>query len=205
VNATATGTIARLAASAGARLVMVSTDLVFDGEDAPYGEEKIPRPASVYGSTKREGEILALACPGALVVRVALLFGPALGGRKGFFDAQVGALRQGEAISLFDDEWRTPLALDVAARSLVALARTEAAGTLHLGGPERMSRSEMGVRLARILGADESCILHTSRLSIPGERRVRDVSLDSTRLRPLVPGVAAQPGFEEACRAMLAT
>ncbi len=204
VNATAVGTLARIVEGAGARLVMVSTDLVFDGEDAPYDEEKGAAPASVYGRTKREGEVLALSMGSALVVRLALLFGPALGGRKGFFDTQLETLRGAGSISLFDDEWRTPLALDCAARSLVAVARTDATGVLHLGGPERMSRSEMGVRLARLAGADESCILHVSRLSLPGERRVRDVSLDASRLRATGPAAASQILFADACRVMLA-
>ena len=56
------------------------------------------------------------------VVRVSLLFGPGIGGRPTFFDEQVAALRAGRPLTLFSDEWRTPLSLAVAAEALLAVA-----------------------------------------------------------------------------------
>src|SRR5262249_27575774 len=56
VNAAATARLAELCAAAGARLVFVSTDLVFDGERAPYREADGPAPLSAYGLAKAEGE-----------------------------------------------------------------------------------------------------------------------------------------------------
>src|SRR5579872_5126131 len=60
VNAAGTAILAELADDAGARLVHVSTDLVFDGEAAPYRETDAPTPLSVYGRTKAAGEAAAL-------------------------------------------------------------------------------------------------------------------------------------------------
>ena len=111
VNTDATQTLAGLAADAGARLVLVSTDLVFDGENAPYRETHAASPASVYGWTKREAEVAVLAVPRSAAVRVSLLYGPSLHGRPSFFDEQVAALRAGRPVTLFRDEWRTPLDL----------------------------------------------------------------------------------------------
>jgi dTDP-4-dehydrorhamnose reductase len=59
---------------------------------------------------------------------------------------------------------------------------------LHLGGPEPLSRLEMGQRLAAFLGTDGSVFEATTRNSSPGsEPRPRDVSLDSSRWRALFP------------------
>ena len=69
-------------------------------------------------------------------------------GRPSFFGAQISALRQGQPLTLFWDEWRTPLDLASAASGLLALLRSSNTGVLHLGGPERLSRLEMGQRLA---------------------------------------------------------
>src|SRR5439155_22300812 len=61
VNTAGSGTLAELSATAGARLLLVSTDLVFDGERAPYREEDPTAPTSVYGLTTSAAETAVLA------------------------------------------------------------------------------------------------------------------------------------------------
>jgi dTDP-4-dehydrorhamnose reductase len=190
VNTEASARLAELASRSGTRLVLVSTDLVFGGERGGYVEDDPPRPLSVYGRTKADAEAAVLAFPQTAVARVSLLFGPTLAGRPGFFDGLIAALRTGRPINLFADEWRTPLSLDAAARALVELARSDVTGLLHLGGPERISRLEMGLRLAEHLDVSPEPIVSTSRDTTPGaEPRPRDVSLDSSRWRGLFPGL----------------
>jgi dTDP-4-dehydrorhamnose reductase len=200
VNTRGTTVLAELAAAAGARLVYVSTDLVFDGERGRYREDDPPAPLSVYGRSKAAAEGAVLAVPGGSVVRVSLLFGPSLTGRMAFFGEQVAALRAGRPVALFADEWRTPLSLGVAARALLDVALSDFTGLLHLGGPERMSRLEMGQRLAASLGVDPSGIVEVKREQAPAaEPRPRDTSLDSSRWRGLFPE-HPWPGWEEALR-----
>jgi dTDP-4-dehydrorhamnose reductase len=202
VNAAATASLARLAADGKARFVHVSTDLVFDGERAPYRETDLPAPVSVYGRTKHDAEGAALAVPGSVVVRVSLLYGPALHGRPSFFDEQVAALRSGRPVTLFRDEWRTPLDLATAARALLAVAESDYEGLLHVGGPERLSRLELGLRLAAFLGTDPSPIKAVDRNAVPApEPRPPDVSLDSSLWRAKFAGVP-WPCMEEALRAL---
>jgi dTDP-4-dehydrorhamnose reductase len=200
VNTDATGQLAALAAKSGTRLLFVSTDLVFDGEHAPYDEAAPPLPLSVYGRTKADAERAVLDA-GGVVARVSLLFGPSRAGRPGFFDQQRMALTSAKPITLFEDEWRTPLSFVTAARGLLALARSNHTGVFHLGGPERMSRLEMGQRLAAFLGCEPAAILPTSRHEAPGEPRPRDVSLSSGRWRSSFPQMA-WPRFEEALAEM---
>jgi dTDP-4-dehydrorhamnose reductase len=203
VNVTGTATLAELAEPDGARLVYVSTDMVFDGEAAPYAEDAAPAPLSVYGRTKAEAEAVVLAGRRNAVARVSLLFGPSRCGRPSFFDEQVRALRGGQPLTLFADEWRTPLDLDSAARALLAVARSDYPGVLHIGGPERLSRVEMGRRLAAVLGADGSGIRAVRRADVPApEPRPRDTSLDSSRWRGLFPALP-WPTHEEALRRLL--
>jgi dTDP-4-dehydrorhamnose reductase len=144
VNVSATRLLAELAEESGVRLLYVSTDLVFDGERGSQREEDLPAPLSVYGRTKAQAEEMVRGLRCGLVVRISHLFGPTLIGRPSFFDEQVVALRQRRPRTLFSDELRTPLSLPTAARGLVALAESDQLGVLHLGGPERMSRLEMG-------------------------------------------------------------
>jgi len=138
------------------------------------------------------------ACPRATVARVSLLFGPSLVGRPTFFDQQLSALREGRPITLFHDEWRTPLSLLTAARGLLALAASDVVGLIHLGGPERLSRLEIGQRLAAFLHRDPTGIESVSRLSAPAiEPRPRDLSLDSSRWRQYFPQ-EEWPGWDKA-------
>ena len=189
VNVEGTAILRDHAERHGARLVFVSTDMVFDGERGGYREGDSPNPLSAYGRTKRDAEAVVAALPGAVVVRASLLYGPSQSGRPTSFDEQVTALRQGRAVTLFHDEWRTPLDLETATGALIAIATSDVTGVLHLGGPERLSRLEMGERLARQLGADPALLVGASRLSAGPEPRPRDASLDSSRFRSLFPGL----------------
>jgi dTDP-4-dehydrorhamnose reductase len=76
-------------------------------------------------------------------------------------------------------------------------------GLIHLGGPERLSRLEMGQRLAAALGLDPSVIVPAARASFPAaEPRPRDVSLDSSRWRSLFPA-QPWPDWDEALGEMM--
>lgn len=77
VNAAAAAYVARSARRAGARLVHVSTDYVFDGlATEPYREDEAIAPRSAYGRTKAAGEWAVRAeCPDHLLVRTAWLYG----------------------------------------------------------------------------------------------------------------------------------
>jgi dTDP-4-dehydrorhamnose reductase len=203
VNVNATRNLIELAAESGARFVLLSTDLVFDGERGWYREEDELLPVSTYGRTKVAAEQAVRAYQGGVVLRLSLLYGPALSGRASFFDQQVAALQQRQPCPLFEDEWRTPLDLDTAARGILAVARSDYQGILHLGGPERLSRLEMGHHLATLLGSDPAVFVPVTRASAPSpEPRPRDVSLDTTRWRGL-PGFPEPGGFVAGLRSIL--
>ena len=196
INTRGSAVLAELANGAKVPLVYVSTDMVFDGERAPYREEDAAAPLSVYGRTKVEAERAILAYPRNTVARVPLLFGPSVVGRPTFFDRQALALRQGQPVALFHDEWRTPLSLLMAARALLGLR--DPPGLLHVGGPERLSRLQMGQRLAAFLSCDPATIAPVSRGSATSaEPRAADLSLDSSRWRSLFPH-QEWPTWEEA-------
>jgi dTDP-4-dehydrorhamnose reductase len=204
VNVDGSRHLAELAAGTGARFVYVSTDLVFDGTRGRYCETDPPNPLTVYGRTKADAEAAVLAVSCTAVARVSLLFGPCLTGRTSFFDRMVDALQNGRPVPLFADEWRTPLALPTAAVALVALARSDLIGLLHIGGPERLSRLDMGRQLADVLGVAGESIAATTRDAAGGEEpRPADTSLDSARWRRLFPDLAS-PGYRAALVEMLA-
>jgi dTDP-4-dehydrorhamnose reductase len=202
VNVEGTATLADEAEKAGALFVLLSTDLVFDGSKGSYRESDPPAPLSVYARTKVESEAAAAACSQRAVARASLLYGPSIVGRPSFFDEQVAAFRTNRPLTLFEDEWRTPLSLAAAARSLLAIARSDFRGLIHLGGPERLSRLEMGMRLADHLGTGHDVITRATREHTPSpEPRPRDTSLDSSLWRKHFPE-QAWPDLPESLREM---
>ena len=74
VNAAAVGVLARACTEAGAKLIHLSTDYVFDGaKDSPYSEQDEPSPLSAYGRSKLAGE--RLVGGGHAVVRTSVVYG----------------------------------------------------------------------------------------------------------------------------------
>jgi len=163
--------VALAAHRAGARLVHLSTDLVFDGEQgAPYTEDDEPRPVMTYGQHKLEAERLVLrAHPDALVVRTSLLLGPPDGPQE--------ALARRDDVEFYEDEIRTPIRVAELAPALLSLAKRGETGILHVAGPEALSRAELA---ARLRGGP----VRTARS--PRTGRARNVALDSSRARALL-------------------
>ena len=93
VNGSAVVNIINAARSVGAALIQVSTDFVFDGTSRePYGEKAEPAPLSVYGESKRLGELAMLEYERGLVVRTSWLFGP---GGANFVATMAGLIAEG--------------------------------------------------------------------------------------------------------------
>jgi dTDP-4-dehydrorhamnose reductase len=134
-NAVAPGRLAEACRKAGAQLVHVSTDYVFDGAGTrPYREEDATAPRSVYGRTKLEGERRVLAAlPGAIVARTAWVFGP---GRNFVRTILTLAARardgQGGPLRVVADQRGSPTYSDDLAGALIELVEAEGTGVYHL-------------------------------------------------------------------------
>lgn len=196
-NVQATQHLAELADEFGARLVLISTDLVFDGKAPPYHEHAATTPLSVYGRTKADAERQTLRFDRALVLRLPLMYGLPAVGRETTFVRQLEAIRRGDRLQLFLDEFRTPLALVDAARAVAVAARSDLDGILHVAGPERLSRLEMGRIAARAIQCSDGQIIpaHQGDVDFP-EPRPRDVSLDSSRYADRFGAPAGRPMAE---------
>lgn len=107
VNAAAVRRIAELCARRKARCIHISTDYVFDGaKRTPYTETDEPNPLSVYGKSKRQGELELLEVSGQhLAARVSWVFGP---DRPSFIDQILSRARETDQLQAIGDKWSTP-------------------------------------------------------------------------------------------------
>ena len=133
-NALAPGWLAASARAVGARLVHLSTDYVFDGcGTRPYREDDATGPRSVYGRSKLEGERrVRAACPDALVVRTAWVFGPGRNFVRAILAAAARARRGGPPLRVVDDQRGSPTYAGHLADALLALVEGEARGLYHV-------------------------------------------------------------------------
>lgn len=180
VNAGGAANVAAAAAAVGARLVHLSTDVIFAGDGAaPLREEDAVRPVTEYGATKAAAEPLVLAAdPGALLVRTSLLLGGPGHEPSGHERLALAAARGEEDVAFFTDEVRSPIQVDDLAAALLELAaRRELRGPLHVGGADAVSRFELASLVVASYGLDPGVL--RGRPAPPD--RPRSCALDSSR------------------------
>jgi len=197
VNVEATARLCEVCGEIGARLALTSTDLVFDGTAAPYVESSPPAPLSEYGRSKVAAEEAALRHGRHCVVRLSLMYGLPAARRDTTFSGQLSALRAGHPLALFEDEFRTPILLEDAARSLRRVLESKFQGVVHVGGPQRLSRLEMGRIAAAALGVNDACIVPSRQRELDSpEPRPADVSLDCGKFEQIFGAPPGRPMAE---------
>jgi dTDP-4-dehydrorhamnose reductase len=180
VNVAGSANVARAAAAAGARLIHLSTDFVFDGEkDGAYREDDEPVPVTPYGESKLAAERAVLAeHPAALLVRTSLLYaGPQPGPHERLVaDSIAGAADVG----FFTDELRCPIAVGDLAAALLELLGGDVRGPLHVAGSETVSRYRFAALVAEAAGLDRDRLRPALSAELP-VTRPRNCALDCSR------------------------
>ncbi|MBD2043589.1 SDR family oxidoreductase [Microcoleus sp. FACHB-672] len=182
INVTASCNIAGICADYSIPCVFTSTDLVFNGLNAPYRETDPVSPVSLYGEQKVLAEEGMLErYPQTAICRMPLMFGYGGPAAKSFIQPMLESLRKGQELALFTDEFRTPVSGQTAAKGLL-LALEKVNGRIHLGGKERISRYDFFRLLVEVLGLDEAKILTCRQQDVKmAAPRPPDVSLDSSK------------------------
>jgi dTDP-4-dehydrorhamnose reductase len=136
VNARAVKRLAARCTAAGAQLVHLSTNYVFDGTaNEPYDELALPNPRSIYAISKLAGEHAALAyAPGALVVRTAGLYGLHGSASKGgnFVTRMIARAREQGELKVVADQQLTPTFTADLATGILAAVDAGVTGILHV-------------------------------------------------------------------------
>jgi dTDP-4-dehydrorhamnose reductase len=184
VNVGMTRTLAELCGQGRKRLVFCSTDTVFDGEHAPYGEEDLPRPVNFYAETKVEAEhcVRQLGTLG-VIARLALVVGlPLWGAGNSFLVRLITALKAGKTVATPQEEIRTPVDVVTAGRALLELAGGDHTGIFHLAGLTRINRLQMNQTIAARFGLPRHLLTAQPPSAMAGRaRRPRDASLQSMK------------------------
>ena len=130
-NETGAANVAAAAAEAGAKVLYVSTDYVFDGtKGSPYVETDVPAPLSVYGQSKLAGEqATARANSRSFVVRTSGLYG--IGGSN-FVDTMLRLGRSSGKALVVHDQVTSPTYTWHLAYGMVRLLDSDTFGLHHM-------------------------------------------------------------------------
>lgn len=188
VNALGARYVARAAHAAGASLIHVSTDYVFDGtKGTPYIESDAPRPLNVYGATKLAGEWFAAdACPAHYILRTSGLYGvhPCWGKGANFVETMLNLARDRTELQIVRDEVLTPtFTEDLATHIRRVIDTVPPPGVYHATNEGQCSWFDFATEIFRIVGVPISLEGITSEQWGAPARRPANCVLENAALK----------------------
>ncbi|MEW5974413.1 MAG: SDR family oxidoreductase [Acidobacteriota bacterium] len=152
LNTFGTRELARAASRLGAKLIFLSTDLVFNGTQGFYTEADTPAPLNYYAKTKFLAELEIMNNTGFYAtLRIASLYGRGPGHRQNFFETLEAKAKTATRMRLFTDQFRSSLFVDDAVQVIQRFIEDKSLkGLFHVGGPERLSRYEFAQRFCKV-------------------------------------------------------
>ena len=184
--------ITAAAAEQKARLIHISTDVVFDGQQAPYREEDPPAPLHAYGRAKSDAEAIVGSYDDHVIVRTSLIYGLRLLDRG--TEWVVNALKAGEPVTLFTNQIRNPVEANALSRACLELTGLDYVGRLHVAGAQPLSRAEFTLRMLDWWGVEARTGLGYG--PCDPEKWPLDCTLDISRAQALLE--THLPGVDEA-------
>ena len=152
----------------GSRLIHLSTDYVFDGEQGHYRESDIPNPLHYYARTKVEGEKIVSQLPSYAISRPSVIYGwnslevtgiPSSSGKTiNFAMFVLDKFKKNEIVKAVTDQYSSPTFADNLAEALLRLANHSENGIFHTAGRSCLSRYEFGLKIAEIFGYSTSLV-----------------------------------------------
>jgi len=177
INVDGTANIAEACVKITAKLVLISTDYVFDGISGDYAETDQPNPVNFYGLTKLEAERIAAALPNSLIVRTSVLYGwhPS---KLNFATWVLEGLREHHPLKIVNDHINSPTFSDNLAKAILTAIRRDSKGVLHMAGSDRVSRFDFALKIAETFKFDKTLLVPVKMQDLDWiARRPRDSSL----------------------------
>ena len=196
VNVQSALVLADLVRRHDARLVHLSSDLVFSGTRGGMHLESDPTdPVTVYGKTMVQAENLFKAqTPSAAILRISLPMGPSFNHHAGAIDWIQSRFCADRPATLYFDEVRSCTYCDDLNHVFEKFLVNDAAGIYHCGGPVPMTLYQIAQIINRVGGYRAELLKGCPRLDAgPMPPRAGDVSMNSGKLSAELGGQPFQP------------
>lgn len=152
------GELSKVSSRLNTKLVHISTDHVFDGNDKFYSEDSHPIPINIYAKSKLLGETEVLKNNKEAIVIRTNFFGNGPSYRPSFSDKIISYLSINKQIELFDDVFYSPVHANELANCMLELVKLDAKGIFNICSNERVSKFEFGLMIADYIGKNSSLI-----------------------------------------------
>lgn len=185
-----TNNITGVASSLQARLIHLSTDVIFDGRNPPYDESARPNPVNAYGRAKAAAESIVRNHNNHVIVRTSLIYGLQMMDQGTRWMAE--ALRAGKPVRLFSNQRRNPIWVETLCKACLELAGDDYVGVLNVAGRETLSRSDFALKMLdwwRIVERDTLSIGPSTEDTWPLDCEL-DLTRAIARLSTPLPGVS---------------
>lgn len=175
---------------AGARLIHLSTDVLFDGRNPPYRESDLPSPVHAYGRAKAAAEQIVARHPDHVIIRTSLIYGlRRMDHATRWLTKQ---LKAGEPVTLFVNQFRQPVWCESLSLACLELVDHPYQGILNVAGEQTLNRVEFGLRMLKWWGFSATKSLAFGPAS---EKWPLDCRLDLTRVHEVLK--TPLPGLDE--------
>ena len=142
-----------------AKLIQLSTDYIFDGEEGPYSEDDTPNPVGYYGLTKLESEKEIFERKiDFLIVRTNVLYGKGENLRPNFVLWLIQKLSSKEKVRIVTDQYNNPTLADNLADAIKEAIEKNISGILNIAGSEYLSRYDFALKVAKKFNFDKNLI-----------------------------------------------
>ena len=167
INVDGVKNIAEACKDNGAKIIVLSTDYVFDGKKMKYTEKDKPRPLNYLGMNKMVAEQMLYGLDiNHIIVRTSVVYGSGGLNKINFVLWLIQKLRAKEKVSIVTDQKNNPTFVDNIVLQVLALYRKNRTGIYHITGSECLSRYDFSLKIANIfnLGTDLVTPITTSDL-----------------------------------------
>jgi dTDP-4-dehydrorhamnose reductase len=151
VNVEGARNVALACRSLNIKMIHISSDYVFDGENGPYDEEAKPHPKEVSAIFKNN-----------VIARTTVLYGYFPGIRPNFVTWLIDQLNNGKSVSIVNDQFGTPTLADDLAGALLILFEKDKRGVFNAVGSEWIGRLGFAKKIAEVFGLDANLIRETT-------------------------------------------
>ncbi len=177
INVQGTRNITEAIKGKNIKIVLISTDFVFDGKKGLYSEEDEPNPINYYGLTKLEAERLVKKHDNYLIIRTARIFGISKY-KDNFLIFVIKKLRKNEEIKIVGDQYGSPTLANDISRIIKQLIKKNARGLYNVVGSDTISMYEFALKIAKVFNLNAHLI-----------KKIKSKELQQKALRPMKCGL----------------
>ncbi len=180
------GEISKVSYKLNTKLIHISTDHIFNGNDKFYSEDSKPDPLNTYAKSKLFGEQEVLKHNQEAIIIRTNFFGNGPSYRPSFSDQIISYLNINKQIELFDDVYYSPVHAYELANCILNLLKINAKGVFNISASERISKYEFGLMIARYTKKSED-LIKPIKISSKKELVIRpkDMSLSNKKYETL--------------------